>query len=41
MTFLLMKVSEVGLLDLEISSIRPDYAGYQARTSAVFPRRPR
>jgi len=41
MTFLLLKVSGVGLLEQTIVSRRPGYADYQARTSAFFPRRPR
>lgn len=41
MTFLLLKVSGVGLLEQTIVVRRPDYAAYQARTSAFFPRPPR
>lgn len=37
MTFLLLRVSGVTLLEREINDRRPDYAAYQARTSAFFP----
>ncbi len=41
MTFLLMKVSGVTLLEHDIADRRPDYAAYQARTSAFIPWPPR
>ena len=37
MSFLLLKVSGVSLLEQTITDRRPDYAAYQARTSAFFP----
>lgn len=37
MSFLLLKVSGVSLLEKTITSRRPDYASYQKRTSAFFP----
>lgn len=37
MTFLLLKVSGVSLLERDIGERRPAYAGYAARTSAFFP----
>ena len=37
MSFLLLKVSGVTLLEKTISDRRPDYAAYQARTSSFFP----
>ncbi|HVX14796.1 MAG TPA: DUF1295 domain-containing protein [Pirellulales bacterium] len=40
MTFLLLKVSGVALLESTIVDRRPDYAAYQARTNAFFPGRP-
>lgn len=41
MTFLLLRVSGVSLLEKSITSRRPGYAEYQRRTSAFLPRRPR
>jgi len=41
MTFLLMRVSGVTLLEKGLKQTRPGYADYVARTSAFFPRRPR
>lgn len=41
MTILLMKVSGVTLLEHDITERRPDYAAYQARTSAFIPWPPR
>jgi len=41
MTFLLMKVSGVSLLESTISERRPDYADYKKRTSPFFPRPPK
>ena len=41
MSFLLLKVSGVTLLEKTISGRRPDYAAYQARTSSFFPWLPR
>jgi steroid 5-alpha reductase family enzyme len=41
MTFLLMRVSGVTLLEKTIGDRRPAYAAYAARTSAFFPRPPR
>ncbi len=37
MTFLLLKVSGVALLESTIVDRRPDYAAYQVRTNAFFP----
>lgn len=37
MSFFLLKVSGVTLLEKTITTRRPDYAAYQARTSAFFP----
>ncbi len=37
MSFLLLKVSGVTLLEKTITDRRPDYAAYQARTSSFFP----
>jgi steroid 5-alpha reductase family enzyme len=37
MSFLLLKVSGVTLLEKNITERRPDYAAYQARTSSFFP----
>ena len=37
LSFLLLKVSGVTLLEKSISDRRPDYAAYQARTSSFFP----
>jgi steroid 5-alpha reductase family enzyme len=41
MTFLLMRVSGVPLLERHIHERRPDYVEYAKRTSAFFPRPPR
>lgn len=41
MTTLLLKVSGVSLLEKTITSRRPEYADYQKRTSAFFPRPPK
>lgn len=41
MSFLLLKVSGVSLLEKTVTTRRPAYADYQARTSAFFPRPPR
>jgi steroid 5-alpha reductase family enzyme len=41
MSCLLLKVSGVVLLEKTIADRRPDYAAYQARTAAFFPRPPR
>lgn len=41
MTFLLLKVSGVALLEKDISSRRPGYAAYVARTRAFIPGPPR
>jgi steroid 5-alpha reductase family enzyme len=41
MTFLLVRVSGVALLERSIGRRRPDYADYVARTSAFFPLPPR
>lgn len=41
MTFLLLRVSGVSLLEEELPSRRPAYRAYQRRTSAFFPRPPR
>lgn len=41
MSFLLLKVSGVTLLEKTITTRRPDYAAYQARTSSFFPWPPR
>jgi steroid 5-alpha reductase family enzyme len=41
MSFLLMRVSGVPLLERSIRKRRPEYAEYAARTSAFFPRPPR
>jgi steroid 5-alpha reductase family enzyme len=40
MTFLLLRVSGVSLLEKDISDRRPDYRGYIKRTNAFFPGRP-
>ena len=37
MSFLLLKVSGVTLLEKTITSRRPEYAAYQMRTSSFFP----
>ncbi|CAG0953230.1 hypothetical protein MYXO_00326 [Myxococcaceae bacterium] len=41
MTFLLMRVSGVALLERTLVRTKPQYADYVARTSAFFPRPPR
>lgn len=41
MSFLLLKVSGVALLERDINERRPDYAAYRARTNAFFPGRPK
>jgi steroid 5-alpha reductase family enzyme len=41
MTFLLLRVSGVTLLERDIGQRRPDYRDYVQRTSAFFPRPPR
>lgn len=41
MSFLLLKVSGVTLLEKTITERRPEYAAYQARTNAFFPGPPR
>lgn len=41
MTYLLMKYSGVPFLEKTITKRRPEYAEYQAVTSAFFPRRPK
>lgn len=41
LTVLLLRVSGVALLERTITERRPDYAAYQARTSAFFPWPPR
>jgi len=41
MTFLLMRVSGVALLEKTLVKTRPEYAEYTTRTSAFFPRPPR
>jgi steroid 5-alpha reductase family enzyme len=41
MTFLLLRVSGVPLLERSLAKRRPDYAAYASRTSAFFPRPPR
>ncbi len=40
MTFLLVRVSGVSLLEKDIAGRRPDYVAYVRRTSAFFPRPP-
>jgi steroid 5-alpha reductase family enzyme len=40
MTFLLMRVSGVTLLEKDIGERRPQYVEYMRRTSAFFPRMP-
>jgi steroid 5-alpha reductase family enzyme len=40
-TFLLLRVSGVALLEKDIGGRRPEYAAYRARTPAFFPRPPR
>ena len=41
MSFLLLRVSGVAMLEKTIGTRRPGYAEYVAKTSAFFPRRPR
>jgi steroid 5-alpha reductase family enzyme len=41
MTFLLLRVSGVAMLERSIGKRRPEYAAYVERTSAFFPRPPR
>jgi steroid 5-alpha reductase family enzyme len=41
MTFLLLRVSGVALLERSIGKRRPEYAAYQRRTSAFLPLPPR
>ena len=41
MSFMLLKVSGVALLEKDIGERRPGYGGYVRRTSAFFPRPPR
>ncbi len=41
MTFLLLRVSGVALLERSIGKRRPEYSDYQRRTSAFLPRPPR
>ncbi|HYN43328.1 MAG TPA: DUF1295 domain-containing protein [Thermoanaerobaculia bacterium] len=41
MTFLLVKVSGVAMLDAHMAATRPEYAAYIRRTSAFVPRPPR
>jgi len=41
MTYLLLKVSGVTLLERGMANRRPDYAAYQARTNAFFPGPPK
>jgi steroid 5-alpha reductase family enzyme len=41
MSFLLMKVSGVPMLERSIGKRRPGYAAYAERTSTFFPRPPR
>jgi steroid 5-alpha reductase family enzyme len=41
MSFLLLKVSGVALLEKDIGERRPDYRAYIARTNAFIPGRPR
>ena len=41
MTFLLLRVSGVALLEKSLQKRKPAYADYMARTSAFVPRRPR
>jgi steroid 5-alpha reductase family enzyme len=41
MTFLLLKVSGVALLEQDIGARRPAYGDYIARTPAFFPWRPK
>ena len=41
MSFLLLKVSGVAMLERTITDRRPEYAAYQQRTNAFFPGRPK
>jgi steroid 5-alpha reductase family enzyme len=41
MTFLLLKVSGVAMLEKDIGERRPEYADYIARTNAFIPGPPR
>jgi steroid 5-alpha reductase family enzyme len=41
MTFLLLKVSGVSLLERSLSETKPEYREYARRTSAFFPWMPR
>ena len=41
MTFFLLRISGVALLERSIGKRRPEYADYQRRTSAFFPLPPR
>ncbi len=41
MTFLLLRVSGVAMLERDIGERRPEYAAYIARTNAFFPGRPK
>jgi steroid 5-alpha reductase family enzyme len=41
MTFLLMKVSGVALLEKSLAKTKPEYADYTRRTSAFFPLPPK
>ena len=41
MSFLLLKVSGVAMLEKDIGERRPDYAEYIASTNAFFPGMPR
>lgn len=41
MTFFLMRVSGVPMLERKLKKTRPEYAGYIERTSAFFPRMPK
>ena len=41
MTFLLLKVSGVTLLEKDMAARRPAYRDYMARTNAFFPGPPR
>lgn len=41
LSFLLLKISGVAMLERTIGRRRPDYAHYQSRVPAFFPRRPR
>jgi len=41
MTYLLLRVSGVAMLDAHLAATKPQYADYIRRTSAFFPRAPR